>query len=652
MLLFFKRCFSSPLCLAERLPVVSVLSVLLLCLAPLPATAQSAQASAVQPAISSAQPRLLRGAFYFYYLDNNYHQALQALHRWRTAVPATAGETRIMEAAIYLALGLDSRALELYQQVEQQGDPASGDAWFHLARRWQENANWPQALASIQRALSHDDSLSAVNRQQALFIFSTSYAKLDKLAEAQQVLEMMVDDDIWTGLARYNWMIAAMRLNARSRDLEKLVEAAVFYLSEEDYESKALRDRILLVAGIYALETGKHRRAEAYFKEISQDSVFTAPALLHYGWALVEQWKYQQAMQPWRILQQKYNDFHPAVIESLLGVPHALELLNATTQSLKTYEMVEQRLLNMRQQIATLNDDEHTAAWLDRWLEQQQGQSWGWMTATLTDMPDSTLSRMMQSMLDDGAFNQQLAQLSDLNRLKQQLQQQQQDLQLWQQVIHQRQQHLQQLSGDQRLQQLEQRYQSLLRQVQGMQQLLHQEDQKVFAFASDHDQRNVERLSAVVPLVASLHQVADPTRELSRYKERWRRVRGLQLWQVYETKPQRRWHIRQGYQQLRISGQQLQQQLNNSRLALQWADSSWHGFPQRIRQAEARLAVVLKQVDGLYHRQRQNLRYDVDNYLQALDQRLTDYLAQTRLSIARLYDDALQQHVTAGGEHE
>jgi len=603
---------------------------------------------ATDSGIVSGHARLLRGSFYYHYLNDDYLPALHALNQWRLQTPFVQSESRVMEAAIYLALGLQREAELAYLDVEQQGGVASGDAWFHLARRWMELSEWSKADDSITRALEQRLTLNDDYYQQALFIQSASRSNQDNLNAAKQPLALMENTGIWSGLARYNWMLAAMRLNANSRDLEKLVEEATFYLSEDNYETKALRDRILLVAGIYALDTGKNRRAEAYFKEISQDTAFTAPGLLHYGWALVEQWKYQQAMQPWRILQQKYNDFHPAVIESILGVPHALELLNATTQSLKTYEVVEGRLQRMLDQLETLNRASEIDAWLDQWLDQQAGQPWGWMRAELADMPDSDLTRLLQSMLDDNKFTTLTQQLYDMVRLNSELERQQQNLSLWQRTLKQRQQYLQRLQGDQKLVELQQRHQQLLRQVLSVQQRLAAEDDKVFAYASVQDQANIERLSAVVPRVERLQRAADPTRDLSQYKERWRRMRGLQLWKIYEEKPQRRWSTTQSFWQLRKDSEGLLEQLNNSQTALRWADSSWQGFPQRVAAGEQSVVRIQQQLDDLYRTQRAMMQQTVSEFLDQLSLRLTDYLAQTRLSIARLYDDALQNQVASG----
>src|SRR5690606_16610817 len=112
----------------------------------------TAEAIAVHPSAGissenqpeSAEQRLLRGAFYYHYLTNNYQQALVSLDRMQKAYGqgGTVAEVTVMRAAILLALGLEDDADALFADTEAYGTEASADAWFHLARRWQAKSEW------------------------------------------------------------------------------------------------------------------------------------------------------------------------------------------------------------------------------------------------------------------------------------------------------------------------------------------------------------------------------------------------------------------------------------------------------------------------------------------------------------------------------
>ena len=55
-------------------------------------------------------------------------------------------------------------------------------------------------------------------------------------------------------------------------------------------------------------------------------------------------------------------------------------------------------------------------------------------------------------------------------------------------------------------------------------------------------------------------------------------------------------------------------------------------------------------MQALQHNERQFLQQQISGYLDELTVRVTDYQAQARLSIARLYDDALQINVAGQPE--
>jgi len=597
---------------------------------------------------SEARQRLKTGAFYYHYLDNDYQKALNYLGQINnmSAGSESKSEMAIMQAAIYLSMGLTRDAEAIYNSIGENN--VSADAWFYLARAWQRSADWIACENSIRKALSYKEGnnpLSTEYSDEAYFLLISSLAEQDRLSEAENLLTAIPLKSVWAGYAKYNLIIAHIRLFSPTLKVDALVEEATYYLPDS-YEGRALRDRIFLVAGINALNNGKNAQAADLLKQISLDSAFTAPGLLQYGWALTEQFHYEEAMQPWRILQQKYQPFHPAVMESVLAVPHALELLNATTQSLKTYEMAEQRLQTMLTHLQQQNNPQLIRQWLNKWLAGQTDQ-WGMQNASDSDMPDDDFSATLQALLDNPEFINTIAQLHDLSAMRNALTEQQENMQQWQITLQRRQQALKSLDGQKRLLSLQRRQVSLTDKVQQLKTVLQQEDEKLFAYASVTDKKNIENLQPVVPEINYLQQISTPTRDLENYKERWRRVRGVQLWLIYENKPQRRWDVNVSYWKLQSLTAELMQQLNNTREALSWADSSWKGFPQQVTDAQKRISQLQTKVQQAWDIQYYALETIVADHLNALEQRITDYQAQARLSVARLYDDALQQQLAA-----
>lgn len=592
-----------------------------------------------------AEERLLRGNFYFSYLTGDYYRTLYYLRQWKQLIgsegtPET--EAEVMRAAVYLSLGLEDQAEDLFYQVFNQGAGASGDAWYFLAQRLFSAGYYARAEQAARNALAATPVMSSRFQQELRYLLVSSISEQDRIEEAVAAMQGMRDASIWTGYARYNLILAMQRQNYRSRDIESTVDEAIYYLPEDE-EGTALRDRILLISGIAAMERDKLVMANRYFSDVTLESVFTPPALLHYGWNLLAQWRYEDAIQPWRILQQLYDEYHPAVVESYLAVPHTLELVDAVNQSVLAYERVEDRLSVMVDELKQLNQRDSLGAWLGEWREENQQEDWGWQRQKLTDLPQSQVTRFAQGLLKEEAFNQELARLHDLDRIRADLAKAQYQLGLWQDVLEQRRANLEALGGEALLDELEARQMDVLRDILAVQDRLLDEDETVFSFASKADEVRISRLRNVVPAVTTLQKIGTPTRDLAPYKERWRRMRGLQLWSIYEAQPQRKWDTERDHMILRSETDKLFRQLENTRTSLIWADSYWQGFPERVQQLKTRIVELDVIVADLQQEQESVLTDMARDYLTELDERLTLYLAQARLALARLYDDSLQQ---------
>lgn len=592
-----------------------------------------------------AEERLLRGNFYFSYLTGDYYRTLYHLRQWKQLIgsegtPET--EAEVMRAAVYLSLGLEDQAEDLFYQVFNPGAGASGDAWYFLAQRLFSAGYYARAEQAARNALAATPVMSSRFQQELRYLLVSSISEQDRIEEAVAAMQGMRDASIWTGYARYNLILAMQRQNYRSRDIESTVDEAIYYLPEDE-EGTALRDRILLISGIAAMERDKLVMANRYFSDVTLESVFTPPALLHYGWNLLAQWRYEDAIQPWRILQQLYDEYHPAVVESYLAVPHTLELVDAVNQSVLAYERVEDRLSVMVDELKQLNQRDSLGAWLGEWRDENQQEDWGWQRQKLTDLPQSQVTRFAQGLLKEETFNQELARLHDLDRIRADLAKAQYQLGLWQDVLEQRRANLEALGGEALLDELEARQMDVLRDILAVQDRLLDEDETVFSFASKADEVRISRLHNVVPAVTTLQKIGTPTRDLAPYKERWRRMRGLQLWSIYEAQPQRKWDTERDHMILRSDTDKLFRQLENTRTSLIWADSYWQGFPERVQQLKTRIVEFDVIVADLQQEQESVLTDMARDYLTELDERLTLYLAQARLALARLYDDSLQQ---------
>ena len=590
---------------------------------------------------------LIRGNFLFSYLTHDYYLTLFYLDELNAlrGDTETDAESEVMRAAVLLALGLEQDADRIFNEVVGSGGKASGDAWYFLAKRWMQLGDAEKAELSARRSLESETPVRDSFDPEVRMILVSSLAAQDRVGDAQAALKGLRDEDVWSGYAKYNLILAMIRTNYYSPELESMVKEAVYYLPETD-EGAVLRDRTLLIAGIDAMEKEKYRLADRYLRDISLNTTFTAPGLLNYGWNLFLEGRYEDAVQPWRVLRGLFNHADPDVIESLVAVPFTLELFQAVNQSVVAYRDVEQHLEATLESLRELNDPEVISDWLANWERINQTEAWGWNRNTLSVFHDDPLTARLYPMLDDDTFLTEVELLHDLNRLADDLMDSVRSLDLWSDVVDQRREYLSNLGAETVLDAYEDRQEVLLKKVLDLQARIMRERKDVFGYATGAEQSQVDRLERVVENIIALQKAEPANPELGLYKDRWRRMRGLLLWQVNEARPQRQWDADSDHMALRSETDRLFAQLEYTRNSLVWADNSWKGFMPQIE--ELRLdAVSLQAYSRSLHRMQKDYVITLaQDHMDALDKRITLYLAQTRLALARLYDDALQQHIS------
>ena len=582
------------------------------------------------------QQRLLWGSFTYHYLNQDYAAALNVLPPLRAQLSAEQqGHADLLETSLLLGMGLNEAAERLYISWQQQGLSAPAQSWFYLARSWFAAGFYPQASEAVTQALMSRPTLAEPYRQEALFMEVSSQLEAGLQISAQRTLALMQGNDLWAGLARHNLLLSYILNEAPLAEVRQLLTSSLPLLPASA-EGQALKDKMLLLGGIHALESGRYPEAETWLRAVSLKSAYSAPALLQFGWARLEQQQYQQALQPWRILQQRFQPWHPAVIESVLGVPYTLEQMQANTQALKGYEWVDQHLQGMLDE-------------LQHW--QQPARLRQWLQGQLTAAPELTpLDHHLSGLLATPGFRHQLQQWREVQTLQQDIRQHQQRLRWWQDALQYRRTAFVRANGAKRLQQAEQQLQQAEQQMERLQQRLDAEEQQLFAYASGHEAAQVQALERVVAHIRGLQRINTPTRDLRPYQQRWRRSRGVLLWNLYEQQPQRRYQVRQHWWQLQQQATRLQEQLQHSRLALQWSKNRGQGLDPRIATLQQHYAGAQQRLQQLQQQQQARLTTQLQEHLQQLQAQLQDYQAQARLAIARLYDNALQKHITATAE--
>ena len=482
--------------------------------------------------------RLQKGEYYYHYLTGDFPSAMNQLKLWRATDEAVADEADVMEATMLLSLGLQDQAQLIFAEIQQKGQKVSALSWFFLTRRLFELEQYEPALSSLQNIES--SKLTPELLLEAQFMKAASLIELGELKKALTTLSTMPRDSIWTGLVRHNLILAMFNSNSSGHSLTVLIEDATYYLPDTE-EGRDLGDRIHLVAAINYLIMGKHRSAEKHLKRIRLNGPYTPIALLQYGWTKVEQGQYEEALQPWRELQTEYNHFNPEVMESMLGVPHVLELMYASTQALNVYETTETRLGVMKEQLMAMNNGLADNPWLEDWIYNQEDQGWGWQANIETTLPLNETTEVLQHLVSNKTIVNQMTDYRDLLLLSNYLDEKENSLKLWLTLVDKR-----ELADKSRntlpvLEKAGLKLRKVKDELIQMQATLDSSEKDFFALPNDEQAASVDVLRRSVKIIEDLALVNKASRDVKMYQHRWERVKGVLLWQMNEEKPSKQW---------------------------------------------------------------------------------------------------------------
>lgn len=588
--------------------------------------------------------RLKKGEYYFYYLTEDYPSAMTRLMQLRNS-NALGKELDVMEAAMLLSLGLNAQAQEIFEKIKQKGGEPSSKSWFYLARQWFDLGEFSNVIYSLDQIDPLKINLDV--QLESKFMKASAYMELGEHSKAQSIIAGMTRDSIWTGYARHNYIIAMMNGNSTGRSLNLLIEDATFYLPETQ-EAKHLRDRINLISAIYFLELGQNRSAMKYLKLISLEGPYTPAALLQYGWASVEQGNYEKALQPWRELQTRFNLFDPDVMESMLGLPQVFELMKAYTQAIKSYESIEKRLLLMDQFIISTQHEVEDASWLDSWISVQTDLRWGWQSKIDTTLPFSDVSGLLHQMLSEDSMVNGLGEYRDLDIITRYLKEKERDLKLWKGMLQSRKSEAITRNLNPQFEKAERTIVESNSAYDALLKIFNDSSDNIFSLPTIEQRSSLETLSSSTLNLEKLIKLNTATRNVDSYKQRLSRVNGLLLWQMNEMKPKMQWQLQSDLINTKRYISEAKKQLEETKLADKWSVSSWHGLEDRVDDLLLSTSALRNKTEEDRMVVRNRLVLKAQDYLLSQQKRIKDYLAQSRLSIARLYDEALQRRLALG----
>jgi hypothetical protein len=622
--------------------------------------------AAEEPKTSVADLRY--GVSLYHYYQQDYLSALTELMvaDSRDGIQGHADNPELMAAGISLAFGMEHHAERLFQdllQGEKRPQRVRDAAWFYLGKLHYIRGNWNEAEQSFAR-VSADFNPVLTGEMRALQI--NLQIRRDQLTPIP--LKRLNQEQLgnWSPYALYNMGSAYaragdyMQASSYYRELVKLDVPENPRLRAEYW---TLQDKAHTAMGYAFLLRRNYTSAIEQFSKVLLSGSQSNQALLGYGWAAVEQEDYELAIRPWQVLRQR-SLIYPPVQESLLALPFAYEKMGAEGDALSAYETAESLLTaeielvqDMRATLTKgelltivgarpVTTEELDAAAADPVTDPtiltavvtDDGQNWLKLDRTSVI---KTRSAYLTELFAQNEFQTAVLDLRDLLRLRKVLQDWQPKLDIYadlleekQRLRQQQEQRLAQQALDQQRVVLQQERDQLAARLQRI-----VDNNDVMALADDNSR---ELYEMVQRSETTLQRMAQSGEDTSDYAESLRMYRGILLWQAAQQFPERLWANEKHRQQIDEALAQLDE--TSRRIdAITSTNLDIRPMMARIRQLQNETQDQLVEAERVIDIRAEALREQVDRQLAGHQKRLTAYLAQSHLAVARLYDKALRK---------
>ena len=374
------------------------------------------------------------------------------------------------------------------------------------------------------------------------------------------------------------------------------------------------------------------------FSRVRLTSSLSNRALLGYGWAAAEMGDYQEALKPWLHLSKS------ALIdennqEAMIAVPYAYEKLGSEGLALQYYQSAEQsfaqEIRKIDEVLASLKNEELLVA-----LKVKQQEKLDWLSFAEEQKLSPRLSYLVELFSRD-QFQGSIQEFQDLLALQDSLVKWQEKLRFYSDTIDERAlyraekaEYLQASSLDEKLVQMRAQRKALSLEIERV-----AVDRDFFALASDDENDLIQRIERSEKNIRVLKD-SDPF--IDEYEESLRRYKGLMLWQTSDAFGDRLWQSIKTLRQLdsEIEAANASEKRVTNLMA---SAPDLEPYTQRLGQAEEEVSDLLARIDKAISANENDLKGQVVAILDAQRRRLSNYLAQSRLSVARLYDKANQQ---------
>ena len=596
------------------------------------ATIPFGSALAKKPLSSVADLRY--GVALFHYYQGEYIGALTELlvAKEKGGIKGHGDNPEIMEGGFSLAYGMERHASDIFERLLEENRPVNvrDAAWFYLSKLRYLREDWPAA----QEALDKVSPTPEKSIRSDVFAQRVNLAiKRENLDLAAKLLKKDRDRGGWAPYLYFNLGSAY----ARNREFDKAIkqfERLKLHKELED-EHKALFDQAMTAAGYSSIFSQNYSLGISYFTRVRLTSALSNNALLGYGWAAAEMGDYREALKPWLYLSEQ-TLIDENSLEALVAVPYAYEQLGAQGQALEAYQAAEEKfnreIVRLNGVIETMQGDTMLEA-----LQIEGSKGLDWLKYAENNQLAPRLSYLADLFARE-AFQGFVQELRDLIAIKNNLLNWQEKLGFYEQTINQRQSYRNNkqevLAAGNMVNEIGRIKLKRDRIAKELSRIQSQQD--FFAVADEESTEYIDRVTRARENIALLRD-SDPFIDESEEMVRW--YFGLLMWDSAEAFADRYWQAEKA-----LAG--LDKALNTTRgnhgSVVEIINSAPDLDPKKqlVKEYKDLIEIQLAEVDLAIDTAKFDLSNDIVSVLRSQRQRVNEYLGQSRLSIARLYDKA------------
>lgn len=589
-------------------------------------------------AASTPEPQAINDLHYgetlYHFFQENYFSAITRLTvaEKQNPIQLQGAEPELLLGSLYLSYGMHRAAGDIFSRLLDDSVPqyTQDKAWFYLARLRYLGGHFDKAREALQKI---QNTLPAYHEGSRWNLLTNILLQQKKYPQAIESLQHFAGEAIWNAYSQFNLGVALSQAK-QATEAQRWLDT-VGRLPAPAQEMRALRDRANLALGYTYIQAEKPGEAIAAFSRIRLSGPLSDKALLGIGWAYHLQKNYTAALTPWMELRKRPT-INTSVQESLLAIPHTLELLEKPQAALAYYNEAVNTYDNELTRLANVLRAVETGELLDA-LKPRSMDDESLQLREQSSLPDSISTPYLSNLLASRQFQSTYQSYRELLFLQQRLRFWQAQLPAYRLMLNERAraytEKLKVIRDDKRLEQLQgfiQRRDQLAAELKEI-----ETTQNGFALVQGDERGVLKRLNRIEDKLKRLQGHGD----YSEQAEKFHLFKGLLLWKVDSEFVARHWQLKRNLIELDRSiekAQQAKASLENSWQRL--APSTFTDYQNRLQGMAARLQDLQQQIDIVTAEQTRFLQQLAVNTLRQRRRQLENYHIRAKYGLTRLYD--------------